>query len=138
MNKIQVLIMIALVALMVYYLNQEKPAHSFIAPRKLSILPGSLPKKPFSLPINNLAINLPPIQNEPKMPVFNLPETETSPVEQLFFETNPDEQYRLQILDLLETWQGNFTNLSQKSKLAQVISLLQAKNKPRGEYLQAI
>ena len=52
MNKAQILIMIALVALVIWYLSQEtKPAQSLIASRKPSVLPFSLPNPalpPFS------------------------------------------------------------------------------------------
>ena len=51
---------------------------------------------------------------------------------------SPDEQYRLNTLDILAAWTEQFTNLGQKSKITQVISTLQATNKPRYEYLQAV
>ena len=54
MNKAQILIMIALVALVIWYLSQEtKPAQSLIASQKKNILPSSLPNpalSPFSWP----------------------------------------------------------------------------------------
>lgn len=52
--------------------------------------------------------------------------------------TPNDEQYRLNTLDLLEAWTEQFTNLSQKSKIIQATSTLQAQDKPRYEYLQAV
>src|SRR5438128_9924020 len=133
MRKIQILIMIALVAVVIWYFSQDtkptrKPTKRFITSPKPSFLPHSLPQKPFSLPSNS-AINSPSAL-ELKPPYPPCPETSPEPA-------HPDEQYRLQTLSLLETWQAQFANLAQKSKIIQVISLLQAENKPRDEYLQA-
>ena len=59
MNKAQILIMIALIALVIWYLSQEtKPAQSLIASRKKSILPTSLPKYPSPSPHASPAIEL--------------------------------------------------------------------------------
>jgi hypothetical protein len=60
MNKAQVLIMIALIALVIWYLSQEnKPTQSLIASRKKNILPVS---QPYAFP-------------SPKSPVINSPLT---------------------------------------------------------------
>ncbi|KLL04225.1 MAG: hypothetical protein MRECE_2c131 [Mycoplasmataceae bacterium CE_OT135] len=135
MNKAQILILLALIALAVYYFSQEKatqkPNEPIIncppAPTKplSTVLPSEIiAKKPLSTDI--MPKNLPNQE-----PIYHFPSAE-------FREISPDEQYRQQLLALLEDWREQFTNLQQKSQIAQVISLLQAKNKARWEYLQAL
>ncbi|CAH1765882.1 9120_t:CDS:10 [Entrophospora sp. SA101] len=146
----------------VYYFSQtekltQKPSsQAFIAPKTI-ILPSSLPIKPFSLPATKPpVINCPPARIKPLSPVLpseimakksqfpttmltNLPEKE--PVYHCpraeFIETNPDEQYRQTLLGLCEDWLESFNNPQQKSKITQVISLLQAENKDQPKPTEA-
>jgi len=68
MDKAQVLIMIALIALVIWYFSQEtKPSQSLIAFQKKSVLPTSLPNR--ALPSfswsRSPVINCPPYPTEP-------------------------------------------------------------------------
>ena len=49
-----------------------------------------------------------------------------------------NDYYRREIVGLLEDWLASLSNLPQKSKVTEVISLLQSENKERWEYLQGI
>ncbi|CAJ0761772.1 12792_t:CDS:2 [Entrophospora sp. SA101] len=137
-------------------LTQKPSSQAFIAPKTI-ILPSSLPIKPFSLPATKPpVINCPPARIKPLSPVLpseimakksqfpttmltNLPEKE--PVYHCpraeFIETNPDEQYRQTLLGLCEDWLESFNNPQQKSKITQVISLLQAENKDQPKPTEA-
>lgn len=160
MNKSQMLILLAIVALAVYYFSAgekatQKPSNQSLI--KPSSLPPSLPIKPFSLPVHKPP-NCPPTQIKPLSAVLpseimakksqstitmptNLPEKEPvyfPSAEFVLAPNDPDDYCRQQVLNFLEDWLASFSNPQQKSKIAQVISLLQAENKARSEYLQAL
>ncbi|CAH1756327.1 10664_t:CDS:2 [Entrophospora sp. SA101] len=102
-------------------------------PSNQSTLP---PFQPSILPTKPPVINCPPARiiarndqsttpimplNTPE-PVYHFPSAE-------FREISPDEQYRQTLLGLCEDWLESFNNPQQKSKVTQVISLLQVENK---------
>ena len=112
MNKAQVLILLVLIALAVYYFSQEKATQkpsnqSTLPPFQPSILPNQLP-----------VINCPPApiitrNNQPNAAIMptNLPNQE--PVyfpSAEFREISPDEQYRQTLLTLGEDWLASLSN----------------------------
>ncbi len=138
MKKAQVLILLILITLAVYHFSQTEKATQKPSSQAF-IKPSILPTKP---PV----INCPPIpimaRKSPStatiMPT-NLPNQE--PVyfpSAEFREISPDDQYRQTLLTLGEDWLASLSNWQQKSKITQVISLLQSENKARWEYLQAV
>ncbi|RHZ36257.1 hypothetical protein [endosymbiont GvMRE of Glomus versiforme] len=154
MTKAQILILLIILALVIYYLNQEtKPPRPIITQKKpviKPILPITNPKKSSIPPTNSPSpphspiINFPSDISIPDPEFIHCPATTYEPealepaqniTEQSL---NPDEHYRQKILTSLEIWQTTFTNPQQKAKITQAINTLETENKPRYEYLQIL
>ena len=144
MNKVQVLILLVLIALVVYYFSQttQKPAASLppktppLLTKKMPVLNGSLNQKTIGKAKPTVIMPSKNIETEPAGKVFvsedkvELNNSPKSPV--------ANDYYRREIVGLLEDWLASLSNLPQKSKVTEVISLLQSENKERWEYLQGI
>src|SRR5438874_13533465 len=127
MTKAQVLIFLVLIALAVYYFSQEKATQK---PSNQSTLPPVINCPPIPIMARNNQPNATIMPMNNQEPVY-FPSAE-------FREISSGEQYRQTLLALGEDWLASLSNWQQKSKITQVISLLQSENKERWEYLQGI
>ncbi len=144
MKKAQVLILLILIALVVYYFSQTTPKPTASLPpktpplltKKMPVLNGSLNQKTIGETKPTVIMPSKNIEKKPAGKVFvsedkvELNNSPKSPV--------ANDYYRREIVNLLEDWLASLSNLPQKSKVTEAISLFQSENKERWEYLQAV